>query len=303
MNIEQFWTIIERVHAGAPNDMESKCALLAKELRQLQLDELKSFDEHFSDCFFRAYAWDVWGAAFVICDGCSDDGFMDFRSTLISLGRKAFETALADADSLAEFEINPDWAQYEGYQYVSSKVYEELGGQEPECDCPECRPAGSPKKKTHPKAPAGIPFIEWEMSSRFPKLTAKYEFKDSDWLDGTVRSDKRARDEEKAGRLAVLMLEAGIIPTCGLIPPPRIIARLLRDGHAPESTGRKHTWEPCELDEGHYWIAVERLQKVRPEELTSRPDLLGIKLSLDVGAAGANDFEEWLQTIRARGIA
>ncbi len=303
MNVEQFWAIVERVHAASPDDMEVKCTLLAKELRQLQLDELKSFDDHFGDCFFRAYTWNVWGAAFVICNGCGDDSFMDFRFTLISLGRKPFETALADADSLGQFDINPDWAQYEGYQYVSSKIYKELGGEEPECDCPECRPAGSPKNKTHPKEPAGIPFIEWEMSSRFPKLAAKYEFKDSEWRDGKIRSDKRARDEEEAGRLAVRMLEAGIIPTCGLIPPPRIVARVLRDGHAPESTGRKLTWKPYELDEGRYWIAVGRLQNVRPEELASRPDLLGIKLNLDVGAAGANDFDDWTRTIRARGLA
>ena len=234
MNIDQFWTIIDRVHAASPDNMEKKCILLAGELRPLQLDELKSFDDHFTDCFFLAYTWDIWGAAFVICDGCSDDGFMDFRFTLISLGRKPFETALVDVDALVQFDINPDWAQYEGYQYVSSKVYKELGGKEPPCDCPQCRPAGAPKKKTHPKEPAGIRFNEWEMSSRFPKLAKKYGFKDSDWLNDKKCFDKRVRDEEMAGRLAVLLLEAGIIPTCGLIPPPRIVARVLQQGHAPD---------------------------------------------------------------------
>jgi len=141
------------------------------------------------------------------------------------------------------------------------------------------------------------------MSSRFPKLTAKYGFKDSDWLDGKIRLTKQARDEEKAGQLVILMLEAGIIPACGLIPPPRIVAQVLRDGHAPASTGRQYAWEPCELDEGHYWIAVDKLQKVQPGEPTSRPDLLGIKLNLDFGAAGVNNFEDWIQTIRARGLA
>lgn len=302
MSIKQFWTIIGRVHEASPDDMKLKCSLLAKELQQLQPHELKSFDDHFTDCFFRCYTWDVWGAAHVICNGCGDDSFMDFRSTLISLGSKPFETALKDADALAQFEINPDWARYEGYQYVSSMVFREATGQEPECDCPECHPGSSPKKKIHPKEPAGIPFAEWEMSSRFPKLVAKYGYEDSDWLGGKIRKDKQASDGEKARRLAILMLEAGIIPSCGLIPPPRIVARVLRDGHAPESTGRKCTWEPCELNEWHFWIAVGRLEEARPEDLESRPDLVGVKLSLDVGAAEVNDFEGWTRTIVARGL-
>ena len=64
-----------------------------------------------------------------------------------------------------------------------------------------------------------------------------------------------------------------------------------------------YSWEPYELDEGHYWIAVGKFQNIRPEELKSRPDLLGVKLSSDVGAAGVNDFENWARTIKARGLA
>ena len=37
----------------------------------------------------RAYTWDLWGAAYVIEDGCSDDCFRDFRAYLISLGPHA----------------------------------------------------------------------------------------------------------------------------------------------------------------------------------------------------------------------
>lgn len=79
MNIEQFWTIVERVHAFAPNDMEVKCRTLENELRRLPLDDLGSFDRHFTDLFFQAYTWDIWGAAFVISDGCGDDSWISVQ--------------------------------------------------------------------------------------------------------------------------------------------------------------------------------------------------------------------------------
>ena len=227
----------------------------------------------------------------MINNGCGDDSFMDFRATLISLGRTPFEAALADADSLADFNIDPAWARYEGYQYVAGKVYREMSGKD------------VPRSRSHPKKTTGVRFNEWEMSPRFPKLVAKYGYKDADWLGGKVRRDKRAKDEGMADRLATLMLEAGIIPSCGLIPPPRIVARVLRMGRAPESTGRQYTWEPYELDEGHYWIAAARLQGIRPEELRSRPDLQGVKLCLDVGTAEVNNFEDWTRTLKERGLA
>src|SRR5689334_3663092 len=124
MNIDEFWAIVERVHVAAPTDMNEKCRLLAAELGALPCAEISSFEEHFIDLFYQAFNWDIWAAAYMINHGCSDDGFMDFRSTLISLGRAPYECALKDADSLVDFNIDAEWAAYEGYQYVAHKVFE-----------------------------------------------------------------------------------------------------------------------------------------------------------------------------------
>jgi hypothetical protein len=35
MDIDEFWNIVERVHAASPDDMKNKCRLLADELRRL----------------------------------------------------------------------------------------------------------------------------------------------------------------------------------------------------------------------------------------------------------------------------
>ncbi len=66
--------------------MDKKCRLLNTELRRLALDEVVSFHGHFTDCVDRAYSWPLWAAAYIMGGGCSDDGFWDFRSTLISMG-------------------------------------------------------------------------------------------------------------------------------------------------------------------------------------------------------------------------
>ncbi|CCK24790.1 hypothetical protein BN159_0411 [Streptomyces davaonensis JCM 4913] len=46
--------------------------------------------------------WDIWAAAYLICGGCSDDHFMDFKAGLIALGRAWYERAARCPDDLAE---------------------------------------------------------------------------------------------------------------------------------------------------------------------------------------------------------
>ena len=291
MNIDEFWTIVDRIHIASNNDMDFKCRLLADELRQFTPVKVQSFKEHSSDCLYQAYTWDIWGAAYIINGGCSDDGFMDFRSTLISLGRVPFEAAIANADSLADFNIDPAWATYEGYQYVAVTVYKEMTGNE------------VPRSKSHPIKTLGVPFNEWEMSPRFPKLVVKYGYKDSDSFYMKEQQEKCVKDDHAGDRLATLMLEGGIVSSSGLVPPPRIVAKVLRTGHAPESIGRQFTWEPVELDERHYWIAMVRLNGIQPNELRSQPELRGIRISSDVDASEANDFDDWTRTLKDRGLA
>jgi hypothetical protein len=236
MSIDDFWNIVERVHAASPGDMENKCRRLADELCRLPAGEVLSFGTHFSDCFSNAYHWDIWGAAYLITHGrCGDDSFMDFRSTLISLGRRPFEAAVREADSLADFDIDPIWATYEGYQYVPSQILKEKnGGEEP------------PDRHNHQKEISGVPFVEWEMSKRYPRLAVKYGHKDS---DHAVEKEHAARVEQKeraAAMVKQIMLE-GIIPSCGVIPPYRVVAKILRSGRSPELLNLDRTWTHLNL--------------------------------------------------------
>jgi hypothetical protein len=49
-----------------------------------------------------SYREDLWGAAYLINGGCSDDGFDAFRGWLMTQGRTVFARAVAEPDSLAE---------------------------------------------------------------------------------------------------------------------------------------------------------------------------------------------------------
>jgi hypothetical protein len=56
MTPEQFWQIIDEVHAASGGDMARKCELLAAPLRRLPLEELRAYDDHFSSLKDRAYS-------------------------------------------------------------------------------------------------------------------------------------------------------------------------------------------------------------------------------------------------------
>ncbi|QRK09060.1 DUF4240 domain-containing protein [Archangium violaceum] len=107
------------------------------------------------------------GAAYLIAGGCSDDGFTDFRSWLISMGRRVFENALSNAESLIEVVDAPGLEDifFEEFRYVPEQAYEELTGHEiPTYEEPT------------PVDPVGEKWSEEEgnLARRFPKLWARY---------------------------------------------------------------------------------------------------------------------------------
>src|SRR5262249_53956418 len=132
-------------------------------------EEIVEFDKIFREYWIRAYTWDLWGAAYIIDGGCSDDGFMDFRGWLISEGEKAFENALKDPESLVRVVREDDEdCQYEGFQYVASMAWEKKTGKGM-----DDFPRGGLK---HPAEPSGRPWAEEgdDLERRFPKLFRKF---------------------------------------------------------------------------------------------------------------------------------
>jgi hypothetical protein len=177
MTTDKFWDIIGRVHEAGRGDKKRKCELIGEELRKLSAEDVQAFDDHFTDLCYQAYRWELWDAAFLICGGCGNDSFMDFRYNLISMGREIFEKAMSDPDSLADLDLDRESARFEEYGYAISEAREDVMKREGKGAEGNWRPSGK-----HPKTPAGTECEEWEMEQRFPRLAAKYGHKDADHL-------------------------------------------------------------------------------------------------------------------------
>lgn len=160
MDKQAFWDLLEGL------DPETAASDLATRLDDLEPEAIAAFQRHFDEERVRAYTWPLWGAAYLMEGGCSDDGFIDFRYGLISRGQRIFESALADPDSLAVLLDEDDFLSNEEFGYVAGEVYENKTGSEIPRD-----------GASHPADPAGE---EWDFddedlcAAKLPKLWAKF---------------------------------------------------------------------------------------------------------------------------------
>jgi hypothetical protein len=169
MTRQEFWNIVDGVNRSADGDMARKCELLATALRGLSAADVESFSVHFDECDDQAFSWELWAAAHIMGSGCSDDAFANFRATLISMGRRTFETVVAAPESLVDVEIDPERAFYEGYQYVAMTVYEEMTGNPPT----RGGRAGDETIEDEIK-PTGRRWREDRVRDLYPRLATKY---------------------------------------------------------------------------------------------------------------------------------
>jgi hypothetical protein len=168
MQIEEFWRLIASSKASSDGSFDGYAESLQETLSQLPEANIVAFDRTFDQFMNRADTWDLWGAAYIIGGGCGDDSFIDFRSWLISMGQAVYESAVADAESLADIELGPEAEEdvfFEEFAYVASRAYEEKTG----TDMP----------RTPALAHAGTSGEEWDedgddLAQRFPQLWAKY---------------------------------------------------------------------------------------------------------------------------------
>ena len=158
MDTNEFWNLIER--AQSPQALHA-------ELAGLPDDELAAFERMHSEAFTKSYDWGLWGAAYVIDGGCSDDTFDYFRAYLISRGRAAFENAMTDPDSLADVDI-ADGEEWEDWMSPTMMVIHARTGNYDFAAAPD------PESQIGGQPPSGQAWEEDELPSRFPRLAAKY---------------------------------------------------------------------------------------------------------------------------------
>lgn len=174
---DAFWSIIDRtIHVD--DDPEAQMDALRAQLRALSLADIIAFEVAFRRYIDAGHCWDLWGAAFLIHGGCSDEGFAYFRRWLVSRGRRVYEAALADPDSLADYDPRQwPWGpwDFEEYYDVIGEVFRDKGGE------------GDVREHSEPEAClgdadlSGQPFDEDEdeddddaLARRYPRLWARF---------------------------------------------------------------------------------------------------------------------------------
>jgi len=161
-----FWQLIADTRHAAGNDSGEQSSLLEERLRKLSPRAIVDFARIRKRLDARAYTWSLWGAAYVIEDGCSDDCFRDFRGYVISLGRDAYEKALTDPDSLASVAEDAETGDWENADNVAPDAYSGVTGNDFPGDDSDL--SGSPR---------GTPLDEDDeggLARRYPKLAARF---------------------------------------------------------------------------------------------------------------------------------
>ncbi len=161
MDNATFWKVIENAKMASPNTGYRPKALRAV-LEELSPDEIQSFQEVYIAQVYEAYTWPLWGAAYVMNGGCSDDCFDYFRDWLISEGQSVYEAALRNPETLADLP-RIDEVELEEFRYVADEAYESKAGR-----------AMEPTYPPFPGDPAGDSWDEDTVDKLFPKLASIY---------------------------------------------------------------------------------------------------------------------------------
>jgi Protein of unknown function (DUF4240) len=180
VNRDGFWDLVETARGMVDDtvvDPDGVADALVKALSALPAAEIVRFGVEFDLLQGESYRWDLWGAAYLINGGASDDGFDSFRGWLVAQGREIWEAALADPDSLADVideDIEDDFEGFDGEALlaVGSEAYAATAGSAR--DYWSAVDAATPEA---PDVPAGQNFDfddSDELQARFPRLAALY---------------------------------------------------------------------------------------------------------------------------------
>jgi len=166
MDQAKFWSLVQETRQASDNNTGDQSSRLEERLSKLPPQQIVKFAQIRHQLDQRAYTYRMWGAAYVIDDGCSDDCFRDFRAYVISLGPRAYDQAIANPDSLASVAQDAETGDWENADNVAPDAYSSRTGNDFPID--ESDLSGRP---------AGTPFPENDIAAltrEYPKLAARF---------------------------------------------------------------------------------------------------------------------------------
>ncbi len=153
-----FWQLLEDART---TDLTATNERVYAALIRLSPDAIGAFDRHRMVLMASSFTRRLWGAAYLIEGGCSDDGFEYFRSGLILSGHLWFEGANAEPDRLVEMDED---LSFEPFMYTAQQAFEHVTGVEL-----------SAEFLTYPRLAEGWDFDSaTEMARRYPRLWKRY---------------------------------------------------------------------------------------------------------------------------------
>lgn len=128
-----------------------------------------------------AYTAALWKAAYLIEEGCGDDGFTDFRDGLILLGRNTFTRAVKAPDTLADLPVvarmardEEGWIGYESVSRLIKDAFHRVQGETDSLDAAIEAAAGDMSRPGQPLGEDWDPEDDEETRRRLPRLAALF---------------------------------------------------------------------------------------------------------------------------------
>ena len=162
MNEDSFWFLIDKSRNIAKNQYQSQTVILKAQLLKFDTKDIERFINRFTSLLALSYDWKLWGAAYVINGGCSDDCFDYFREYLIGKGRDKFYQTLNEPESCADWIKSEDDDNWEGLLTASMLAYKEKTGNDF---------STTYRAKFELR---GKPFDEETVNTQYPKLAKKF---------------------------------------------------------------------------------------------------------------------------------
>lgn len=180
MNYDRFWSLVDGARAASGGDCTRQVDLLVEALRDHSPQEILDVRNMVDELLEAAIRYDLWGAAYLINGGCSEDGFVYFLGWLITQGRDVYMAALEDPDwlvshpTVASRDVLHDSLWCEEMLSVADRAYEAVTGHKPAAE-----PDTEDTAVANSTGPIGEDFDfddPEEMRRRYPRLWARFGY-------------------------------------------------------------------------------------------------------------------------------
>lgn len=102
MNEQILWMLIEATQ-GKKSHVNSQSQLLIELLSKWSIPHILKFEKIYWSLLQRSFDADLWAAAYVVNDGCSQEEFLHFRNWLLLQGQFKFRKTVEDPEFLLEW--------------------------------------------------------------------------------------------------------------------------------------------------------------------------------------------------------